>query len=314
MTDAPIREAGDDGEMSVALRIELAGRSLGAMRRRLRLVRYRLDAVLAGRALDLPPAGRDGWFIRSVPLTAIDALHAELDGWLVVVRQTYHRHHLPMTGLGFDDWWLGFSGKTRSTLKRKAGRIEREIEGLEVRGYRTAEEVRAFMAIAGELSERTYQAKLLQAGLPTSEAAVARAVCMAEADDMRGFILFAGGRAIAYLYLPVEEDVVIYGFLGYDPDFAHFSPGSVLHVEAMRALFAEGRFRHFDFTEGDGAHKAQFGRGSVECADIVALRPTLRNRAALALIAGADAVARGGKALLDRIGLRARVAALLRRG
>ncbi|HMO74235.1 MAG TPA: GNAT family N-acetyltransferase [Sphingopyxis sp.] len=314
MTDAPIREAGDDGEMSVVLRIELAGRSLGAMRRRLRLMRYGLDAVLAGRARDLPPPGRDGWFIRSVPLTALDALRAELDGWLVVVRQTYHRHYLPMAGLGFDGWWQGFSGKTRSTLKRKAGRIEREIEGLEMRAYRTPEEVRAFMTIAGELSERTYQAKLLQAGLPTGDAAVARAVRMAEADDMRGFILFAGDRAIAYLYLPVEEGVVIYGFLGYDPDFAQYSPGSVLHVEAMRALFAEGRFRHFDFTEGDGAHKAQFGRGSVECADIVALRPTLRNRAALALIGGADAVARWGKGLLDRIGLRARVASLLRRG
>ena len=57
VTDAPIREAGDDGEMPVALRIELAGRSLGALRRRLRLVRYGLDAVLAGRARDLPPPG-----------------------------------------------------------------------------------------------------------------------------------------------------------------------------------------------------------------------------------------------------------------
>ena len=80
----------------------------------------------------------------------------------------------------------------------------------------------------------------------------------------------------------------------------------------MRALYAERRFRAFDFTEGDGAHKAQFGRAAVACADVLVLRPTLRNRAVLAMMQGIDRVASRGKAMLDRMGLRARVKALIR--
>ncbi|HWT44104.1 MAG TPA: GNAT family N-acetyltransferase, partial [Sphingopyxis sp.] len=237
-----------------------------------------------------------------------------MTGWLIAVRQAYPRHYIAMEGQGFDDWWQGFSSKTRSTLSRKARRLADRFEGgFSVRSYRTADEVAEFMAIAGALSERTYQARLMQAGLPTGGADVAEAVVAAAADKVRTFLLFAGGRAIAYLYLPVERGVLVYAHLGYDPDFADLSPGTVLHVEAMRALYEEGGFRAFDFTEGDGAHKAQFGRASVACVDVLLLRPTFRNRAALAVMRGIDAMAAWGKGALDRLGLRAGVKALIRR-
>lgn len=308
------KHAPRDADEPVALQIQLAGRSLGQVRRRLRLVRHHLDDVLADRVRALPPPGRDGYFIRSVPSHLVPQLRGELDGWLVVERQCYQRHYLPMADRAFDDWWNGFSAKTRSTLARKEKRLARELGGdMSVRSYRTPAEVATFMEIAGPLSERTYQARLLDAGLPTDDAGKARALALAEAGDMRCFLLFARDRAIAYLYMPVESGVLIYGFLGYDPDFSALSPGTVLHIEAMRRLFAEQRFRLFDFTEGDGAHKAQFGRGSVECVDLVVLRRSIRNRAALLSMRALDQVAERGKALLERTGLRARVAALFRR-
>lgn len=306
------RDDQGDGE-TVALRIDVAGRTLGHVRRRLRVVPHTLERLLAEDIGDVPPAGRDGWLLRSLPQAHLPVWTARSDGWLVAVRQRYPRHYIPMAGLGFDDWWQGFSSKTRSTLTRKARRLAEQFDaGFSVRAYRTAAEVADFMAVAGALSGRTYQARLMQAGLPTGESEVAAAVAAAAADNVRAFLLFAGGRAIAYLYLPVERDILVYAHLGYDPDFAGLSPGTVLHVEAMRALYEEGRFRAFDFTEGDGAHKAQFGRASIDCADVLVLRPTLRNRAALAMMDGIDGAAARGKALLDRMGLRARARALLR--
>ncbi|MFZ5727417.1 MAG: GNAT family N-acetyltransferase [Pseudomonadota bacterium] len=304
---------GDAGER-VALRIELGGRTLGHVRRELAVVPHGLDDILTPTARTMPPAGRDGWLLRSLPRDRLPALRAELDGWLVVERQAYPRHYVPMAGQGFDDWWQGFSSKTRSTLSRKARRLADQFAGgTAVRAYRTADEIDEFMDIAAILSAQTYQSRLMQAGLPVSDADCARAVAAAAEDKVRAFLLFADDRAIAYLYLPVERDVLIYAYLGYDPAFAALSPGTVLHVEAMRALFAEGRFRAFDFTEGDGAHKAQFGRASVDCADILVLRPTLRNRAALGLMSGVDRLAGAGKSLLERLGLRAKAKALIRR-
>lgn len=309
MTSQREQEAGE----AIALRIEVAGRPLAHLRRRLRVVPHDLDAVLTGGQGDLPPAGRDGWLLRSLPKARLATLGDRLKGWLVVVRQDYPRHFIAMEQLGFDDWWQGFSSKTRSTLSRKARRLSEQFDGgFVVRPYRAAGEVAEFMAIAGALSDRTYQARLMQAGLPTGEADIARAVAAAAADNVRAFLLFAGERAIAYLYLPVERGILVYAHLGYDPEFAELSPGTVLHVEAMRMLYAEERFRGFDFTEGDGAHKAQFGRASVACADVLILRPTLRNRAAVMAMRGIDSLAARGKNVLDRFGLKAKAKALIR--
>lgn len=298
----------------VALRIDIAGRTIGHVRRQLRVVPHSLDAVLTGEVDDvMAPPGRDGWMLRSLPFERLPALRARMTDWLVTIRQDYPRHYIAMQHSSFDDWWQGFSSKTRSTLSRKARRLAEQFDGgFTVRSYRTAADIAEFMAVAGDLSRRTYQARLMQAGLPTGEADIAQAVAAAAADNVRAFLLFAGGQAIAYLYLPVEQDVLIYAHLGYDPDFAELSPGTVLHIEAMRALYSENRFRAFDFTEGDGAHKAQFGRATVACADVLVLRPTLRNRAVLAMMQGIDGAALRGKALLDRFGLRARVKALIR--
>lgn len=304
--------SGEAGER-VALRVEIAGRTLGHVRRELAVVPHGLDDILAPTARAMPPAGRDGWLLRSLPRDRLPVLKTELAGWLVVERQAYPRHYVPMAGQSFDDWWQGFSSKTRQTLSRKARRLADQFAGgTAVRTYRTPGEIEEFMGIAAALSAQTYQARLMQAGLPVSDADRARAVAAAAEDKVRAFLLLAGDRAIAYLYLPVERDTLIYAYLGYDPAFAALSPGTVLHVEAMRALFAEGRFRAFDFTEGDGAHKAQFGRASVDCADILVLRPTLRNRVGLGLMSGIDWLAGAGKYMLDHLGLRAKAKALIR--
>lgn len=303
------QEAGEP----VALRIEIAGRPIAHLRRRLRVVAHDLDAVATDAPRELPPAGRDGWLLRSLPKAHLPLLEGGMKGWLVAVRQDYPRHYIPMEQQGFDNWWQGFSSKTRSTLSRKARRLSERFDGgFSVRSYRSATELAEFMAIAAALSGRTYQARLMQAGLPSGESDIAEALAAAAADQVRAFLLFASDRAIAYLYLPIERDTLVYANLGYDPDFADLSPGTVLHVEAMRMLYAEGRFRAFDFTEGDGAHKAQFGRASIACADILVLRPTWRNRAALAAMRGVDSIASKGKKVLDRLGLRARAKALIR--
>src|SRR3546814_18752641 len=84
-------------------------------------------------------------------------------------------------------------------------------------------------------------------------------------DAMRGWLLFVDDVPISYLYAPAEGDTLIYAHLGYDPAFSEFSPGTVLQLEAMRDLMGEGRFRLFDFTEGDGQHRSEERRVGQEC-------------------------------------------------
>ena len=95
----------------------------------------------------------------------------------------------------------------------------------------------------------------------------------------------------------------IYEFVGHDPRFNDLSAGAVLQVEALRDLFAEPAIARFDFTEGDGQHKRQFATGGVECCDLLLLRPTLANRAAIAALAGFDGAMALAKSGVSRLGL-----------
>lgn len=294
--------------LCVPIRFRLAEQSLWTARRRMRRVNYALTDLLDGRELPLPPLDdADGVDLRSVPAAMVAQLAAA--PMLSLVRQRYSRHFFRF-GSGWADYWNGFSAKTRSTLKRKRTRWTEAAGGLTVGVYRTPHEVDAFVRLAGALSRRTYQGRLLDAGLPTDAAAVAAMHRDAAAGDFRGFILFHGDEAAAYLYLPVTAGLVVYAHLGYDPAYAALSPGTVLQLEALERLFAEPDLRLFDFTEGDGAHKQLFGRESVACADLYLLRPTARNRLLLASLSGFDravaaigrtAEARGWKPKLKRL-------------
>ncbi|MGZ8346377.1 MAG: GNAT family N-acetyltransferase, partial [Allosphingosinicella sp.] len=111
----------------------------------------------------------------------------------------------------------------------------------------------------------------------------------ARREQLRGWLLFVEGRPVSYLYAPAEGETLVYAHLGYEPEFAEYSPGTVLQMEAMRQLMAERRFRLFDFTEGEGQHKRQFATDGVDCVDLMLLRPTLANLAIGHGLAGFDA-------------------------
>jgi CelD/BcsL family acetyltransferase involved in cellulose biosynthesis len=94
-----------------------------------------------------------------------------------------------------------------------------------------------------------------------------------------------GDRPISYLFCSAQAEVLLYRHFGYDPEFGRWSPGTVPQYLALERLFAEGRFRLFDFTAG--AHKQFFSTGSTRCADLYFFRRTPRNLLLLGLHAGA---------------------------
>ena len=93
---------------------------------------------------------------------------------------------------------------------------------------------------------------------------------------------------------------------------AALSPGTVLQMEALRMLFGEERFRYFDFTEGDGTHKALFGTDSMACCSFVLLRTTPANRILLGARSGFDAVVAWAKARMQGKGALASARKFLR--
>jgi CelD/BcsL family acetyltransferase involved in cellulose biosynthesis len=294
-----------------AIDFTLGSRRLLSVQRRLATWSFALEDLLAGTLPDAPSPGRDGVRVLSAPTDRLAAIQAHYPGNLAGGRQDYRRHYIDM-GQSFDAYMAQFSGKTRSTLRRKVRKLADETGGYAVSEHRTPTEIEAFLAAALPLSAKTYQARLLDAGLPDSPVARRAILAAAEADRMRAFLLHAGGQAVAYLALPVVGETLVYAHLGYLPAHARLSPGTVLQMDALERLFAEQRYRWFDFTEGDGAHKELFGTDHVACSSLMLLEPTLANRALISARSGFDATVTQAKALAARSGALGRIRGLLR--
>ncbi|UIP07672.1 GNAT family N-acetyltransferase [Erythrobacter sp. SDW2] len=292
----------------------LGSRRLLSVPRRLVPLVFSLEDVLHAR-MRSPPIGEeqsDGLRVLSAPLSMVDEIARRFPDHVIGGRQDYRRYYIDMAG-GYDEYLGRFSGKTRSTLRRKQRRLADEIGGtLGVTEHRTPAEVEAFLEQALPLSALTYQARLLDAGLPDDPASHHTMLERAEQGRMRCFLLKARGHAIAYLALPVEGETLVYAHLGYHPDWARLSPGTVLQMEALERLFAEQCVRWFDFTEGEGAHKAMFGTDHVECASFLLLKGDAFNRLLLGSLAAFDGSVAAAKAFAEKSGTLARARKLLR--
>ncbi|HEY0412806.1 MAG TPA: GNAT family N-acetyltransferase [Allosphingosinicella sp.] len=299
---------------TVALPMRIGARTLLRLHRRLVRVPLALGQVLAGAVPELPPLAPEdhGFLVTSLPVDLLPALRVRHPALRGFVRQRYRRSYASLGG-GFDAWLATLSARSRSTLKRKLRRFaERSGGAPDLRCYRSPAEVEEFHRHARAVSALTYQERLLGAGLPDGDEAMAAMRALAGRDAMRGWVLFLEGRPVSYLYAPAEGDVLIYAHLGYDPAIADLSPGTVLQFEAMRQLMEEGRFALFDFTEGEGQHKRQFGTDAVDCVDLLLLRPGVANTLTGRGLTAFDAAVAAAKAAVARLGLE-RLARRLRR-
>jgi CelD/BcsL family acetyltransferase involved in cellulose biosynthesis len=275
----------------------------------------------AGSALpDIPriarDSGVDGAVIRSQPVEASPPRLRFRQGMLFYCPSRYRRFWIQFRG-SFEEYTKKFSGKTRSTLARKVRRF-REAAGAEpvFREFKRPEEIEEFFRLARQVSEKTYQERLLDAGLPATDAFRAGLVDLARQGRVRGFILSLAGRPVAYLYCPMYRDsgILFYSHLGYDPEFEHLSPGTVLQYLALERLFSDGGVKLFDFLEGETPQKEMFATGSTLCADLFYFRPTARNACLVLLRYATDSLSTALVGLFAALGVKRWLKRLFRRG
>lgn len=217
---------------------------------------------------------------------------------------------------GFEKYIQDFSSKTRSTLKRKVRRFaEASPEGkLDWRVYRSPEEFPSFFDSASELSELTYQARLLNSGLPNSPKFQAGAMELARKGLVYGFVLFLAERPAAYVFSKRTGGIVTYDYVGHDPALNALSPGTVLQYQLLEYLFSDPAASVFDFTEGEGSHKALFATDHRLCAKSL----VFPRRIGTGTLVRCHLMLNELNALIDalagRMGLRQKIRAFMRRG
>lgn len=221
------------------------------------------------------------------------------------------RYWVNLSG-SFAEYLRKFSSKSRNSLKRKL-RKATEMSGDRIRWqeYRTAGEVPEFHRLACAISARTYQQKL-GFGLPDDAAFREQLIALAERDQLRGYLLFHGEHAIAFAYCPAQGSNLIYHRLGFDPEYLQWSPGTVLTYRMLERLFEEQRFSTLDFGQSEFDYKGFYATDQLRCANVLFLRPTLRN---ILLVGGHLAlylVEAATLAVLRKLGIKAWLKRVLR--
>ena len=263
---------------------------------------------------EAPAPGSEGFFVRSLPVTAQVPVLRCVGSYLCYVQQEY-RHYYTDLRMSFDDYKAKFSAKTRSTIARKVKKFAAHCGGTIVwRAYSRGAEMQEFFHLARQVSSKSYQERLLGAGLPTSDAFVVKMQSMAERNLVRAYVLFDGERPVSYLYCPVSDNVVIYAYLGYDPEYLKSSVGTVLQWLAIEQLFNERRFLYFDFTEGESDHKRLFATNAMREVNIMFLRRNLKNWLLVQTHRAFDRCVASIALWLDERNLKPRVKRLIRFG
>jgi hypothetical protein len=130
---------------------------------------------------------------------------------------------------------------------------------------------------------------------------------------VRGYLLFLEGKPVSYLYCPIENRKFIYSHLGYLPEMAQHSVGTVLQMLVLEDIFNNEDADYFDFTEGQSPHKSLFSTHSTRCANFMFLKNSFNHKFWINLHIIFNTVFDGLIGLLDKMGIKAKIKKMIRR-
>jgi CelD/BcsL family acetyltransferase involved in cellulose biosynthesis len=228
------------------------------------------------------------------------------------VRSQYRRFLIELNGT-YAQYEKQFSSRRRKHFHQAVRKLRSASGGaIDWREYRRPSDMASFHRLARAISQTTYQEKLVDAGLPDTDAFRHDLAEMAERDDVRGYILFLNQKPIAYEYCPASGDVITCERLGYDPECRQHSPGLVLLLLTLERLFESKRFGIFDFGRGEFAYKETLATNSVPCADIYYFRKTIANVTLVLCHSAFEASVKTVSSIAEKLGLRPKLKRILR--
>jgi hypothetical protein len=183
----------------------------------------------------------------------------------------HFRFVLPPT---WDECKASRSSKSLGRIRSKENALSRELgEPLELVELRTRDEWQTHAERIESLVDQSWQSQLFGQRFRVSQVQGS-----ADAGYLRGFLLMAGNRAIAFTLYYYGEETMISGILAYDRSYGKHSPGTVLFLKTLEHLYANDPPRYLDFGEGDADYKRQWSNDEIAGNSVllVKARPSLR--------------------------------------
>jgi CelD/BcsL family acetyltransferase involved in cellulose biosynthesis len=272
-----------------------------------------IDAALS--RLDAVPWPFHAVMVNEVPTESPlwRAITTGAAGKLSVIERDRGVHHVIDLPRSMEAYLGHFSAKTRSTWKRKTRKLESEAGPLSLVVYTRPDQVMELLATVEPVSRKTYHYHLLGRDLsPRNENLSRNLTRWAHRGWLRGYVLFAGQRPIAYAVGSVARRRFSYDLPGYDPELAAHSPGLVLLLRMIEDLITADVADLLDFGGGDAGYKQLLATRSFSEASALLVRHTPYAQGVARLQRGLAATAHVAGQLLDRFDLRARARNWLR--
>jgi hypothetical protein len=206
----------------------------------------------------------------------------------------------------------GLSREHRKHLRSEAKKFRAAVsDDLTIRCFTTPADFPRLINDAERVAATTYQRGL---GVGFSDTRQVRELLKLEADKgwLRGYVLYVGDNPCAFWIGCVYNGVFLSEYLGHEPTYAKYSPGTYLLVQVMESLCRDG-VKQIDLGIGETLYKQRFGNLKWEVTALYLFAPTLKGQQVKALRASAALVSQAANKLLGRTTIIARLKKAWRR-
>lgn len=246
----------------------------------------------------------DGVYLKHVPNDSLlwrylDEAGWKLPGWLVHRDgrdRLFHSIRCPPT---FEEYLEKFTAKKRYNFKRQI-RLMREHgkDDFAVCRIAAEEQVDDFVQSTLLISGRSWKRQIDRSTSLEQRIDAEILRDLARRGLLRSYLLRCGGKPAAYVIGYQDEGVFHYSDIGFDEEFARFSPGNVLLYLLLEDLYRDCPPRYVNFGIGDSDYKHLFGNVHVPDVSVLLLRKTPAHRLLLSASASVSRLRALGKKVI----------------
>lgn len=224
----------------------------------------------------------------------------------------HQRIDMPAT---LEAYLAGLGSRSKKSLNYSRRKLFRDFaDDINLARCSTEDDVSGFLDKAISISKTTYQWHLLGLGLRRGDVLEERMRFAARQGWLRSYLLECSGQPAAFMLAYQYGGCFYYTDVGYAPDFASWSAGSMLQLLVMEDLYDQpDRPDVFDFATGYGEHKARFGNASRDEANWLLLPRSFRNTVLAGAYRRLDGLANLATSTADRMGVKQTLKKTVRR-
>jgi hypothetical protein len=182
--------------------------------------------------------------------------------------------NLPPT---FDEYMGRFGSKHRKNLLRSV-KLLREHRELRLQRIDSPEDVSGFLRAGEQVARASWQSRVASYTLRATPGWTEHLSDLARRGLLRSYLLWCAEKPVAYVLGYQGGGYYHYNSVGYDPQMAKFSPGTVMLLLVIEDLMKHDHPGKLHFGEGEEEYKRRFGTAETGVANVTVLRKTVSNR------------------------------------